>query len=209
MNMPYAPGTGTAKPAGPAGDAVGKFCAICQTSIIAGEATVACAHCELPFHEECWEVNRGCSTYGCEAAPEQSKVEQQVALVANVWGEEKVCPNPDCGKVIKANALKCRFCGATFSTRDHITAEEYVGREYEGEEYTAARNKCIALFLLCALACLAPLGLIFTGILVFARGNFLGIDYKRLPLALRTVLICGFGTSCLLTFVMIVLVAFD
>jgi uncharacterized CHY-type Zn-finger protein len=28
-----------------------------------------CPSCESPHHEECWEANKGCTTYGCEMGP--------------------------------------------------------------------------------------------------------------------------------------------
>jgi hypothetical protein len=42
-----------------------RVCSICQTAIEEGEYKTKCGECGLPFHEECWEENLGCSAYGC------------------------------------------------------------------------------------------------------------------------------------------------
>lgn len=46
-------------------ESVEQFCSICQTSIQAGDPSISCDECHLPFHVECWEENQGCSAYGC------------------------------------------------------------------------------------------------------------------------------------------------
>ena len=42
-----------------------QLCSICQTPIQATESKTQCSECSLPFHQECWEENLGCSAYGC------------------------------------------------------------------------------------------------------------------------------------------------
>jgi DNA-directed RNA polymerase subunit M/transcription elongation factor TFIIS len=48
-------------------DAVGiqEMCSVCQTVIEDDDARTTCNACKLPFHEECWQENLGCSAYGC------------------------------------------------------------------------------------------------------------------------------------------------
>jgi hypothetical protein len=41
-------------------------CAICQSSIYPSEQTHNCEKCGLVFHDECWQENFGCASYGCE-----------------------------------------------------------------------------------------------------------------------------------------------
>ncbi len=113
-------------------DTAGKICSICQTAIVAGEHILYCPDCKLPFHKECWAENRGCSAYGCKSAPPTVKADASPGLVSTVWGGEKKCPS--CGGKIKAEALKCRFCGAVFDTRELISREEFARREYDGAE---------------------------------------------------------------------------
>ena len=188
-------------------DLAGKLCSICQTNIIAGEGVLMCPYCGLPFHGECWDENRGCSAYGCQGAPKTVKASAaETEMLSNAWGGEKPCPS--CGKTIKANAVKCRFCGASFDTREVIAREEYARREYEGAEYNAARNKAVLMFLLSAAACLAPLGLILD--LVFIKsGSFWGLECKRMPPALKAVIYGATGVSALLIFVLALVIVLD
>jgi hypothetical protein len=188
------------------GKSAGKLCTICQTGIVAGERIVYCPDCSLPFHKECWDEMRGCSQYGCRSAPETVKSDTAAPLTMTGWGGDKRCPA--CGRTIKAQALKCRFCGAAFDTREQITRAQYVRREYEGKEYVSVRNKIIAVFLVSATGCLSPVALILFAALIFA-GRCIGIEYRRLPSALKAVAVVGFGIDCLLTVTMLLLVVLD
>jgi hypothetical protein len=187
-------------------ETAGKRCTICQTGIVAGEQIVYCPSCNLPFHQECWSENRGCSAYGCEAAPPTTKAATSPELTSNAWSGEKPCPA--CGRVIKSQALKCRFCGATFDTRDVIGYQEYAQREYEGKEYVAARNKVVAMFLGAAMGCLSPVALVFLGKLLFG-GRVIGVEFKRLPGALRALTVAGFAIGSLLLILLILVLVLD
>jgi|WetSurMetagenome_2_1015567.scaffolds.fasta_scaffold62990_2 hypothetical protein len=183
---------------------VGKVCSICQTAIVAGEPVLECPDCGLPFHQECWTENRGCSAYGCRSAPPTVKADG--APATTVWGGEKACPQ--CGGRIKAEALKCRFCGATFSTREILSQEEYGRREYEGSEFAAARVKVILFFLMSIVPCLSVVGAGILGWLIF-KGRAAGLVYARLPGALRGLAVAGFVAGCLLAVLGIVIVIVD
>jgi hypothetical protein len=59
-------------------------CAICQSSIYPTEATTTCPACALVYHAECWQMNQGCASYGCE----------QVNALAPKKEEEQFAPLP-------------------------------------------------------------------------------------------------------------------
>ena len=42
-----------------------EMCSVCQTVIEDDDERTTCDACNLPFHEECWTENLGCSAYGC------------------------------------------------------------------------------------------------------------------------------------------------
>ncbi len=44
---------------------VGKVCSYCQSPIKPGDQVQICTDCQAPHHQECWEENHGCTTYGC------------------------------------------------------------------------------------------------------------------------------------------------
>jgi hypothetical protein len=46
--------------------AIQEICSVCQTPLEADDARVTCGACQLPFHDECWQENLGCSAYGCK-----------------------------------------------------------------------------------------------------------------------------------------------
>jgi hypothetical protein len=43
-----------------------EICPFCQTGILPGERKVRCPVCDMPHHDECWKVNKGCTVYGCK-----------------------------------------------------------------------------------------------------------------------------------------------
>ena len=53
-------------------NAVGKTCPFCQSPLKSGADVVRCTQCSIPHHQECWEANGGCTTYGCRGLPENS-----------------------------------------------------------------------------------------------------------------------------------------
>lgn len=46
----------------------GKTCPYCQTPIKPNVPVYVCDRCGIPHHQECWEYNGGCTTFGCAGA---------------------------------------------------------------------------------------------------------------------------------------------
>ena len=184
---------------------VGQECSICQTDILAGEQIVFCQNCQVPFHKECWEENGGCAQYGCDSAPQVEKQDAPLPM-SNVWGDTKKCPS--CRREIKASALKCFHCRASFDTRDHLTPAEYNNREYQDKEYNKARNEIVILFLLSATGCLSIFTVFVLGKLIF-DGKALGLKFERLPASLKTLSRIGFYLSIFLLSLLVLLIALD
>jgi len=44
---------------------VGKTCPYCQTPLKPHDQVVVCPDCRMPHHQDCWEDNGGCTTFGC------------------------------------------------------------------------------------------------------------------------------------------------
>ena len=44
---------------------IGKTCPYCQFPIKQDSKAVQCPSCKVPHHRDCWEENRGCTTFGC------------------------------------------------------------------------------------------------------------------------------------------------
>lgn len=43
----------------------GKICPVCKQEINELDKVTVCPDCGMPHHTDCWEMNRGCSTFGC------------------------------------------------------------------------------------------------------------------------------------------------
>lgn len=44
---------------------LGKTCPYCQFPIKVDAKVTVCTRCMIPHHEECWQQNGKCTTYGC------------------------------------------------------------------------------------------------------------------------------------------------
>lgn len=134
----------------------GRTCALCLAGFgDAGKSVVDCDLCSTPFHGECWEENGGCAIYGCERAPAVEKEPDQVHVGAATWDDEKVCPR--CRRQIKAGAVKCRHCDATFDTDKPLSQREYRYQEEANRQAGRSRKLAGGLFGASLLGCLSPI----------------------------------------------------
>ena len=78
---------------------VGKICPFCRTELKEEDTIKVCPACNTPHHEACWEVNNGCTTFGCS----EQHYEAPSTTSANV------CQN--CGTALKDGQNFCPKCG--------------------------------------------------------------------------------------------------
>lgn len=149
-------------------------CSLCHLALEPGEAACACPACHAVAHSECWAENRGCGAYGCPEAPAAEK--QVTAEAPTYWGREvKNCPQ--CGKEIKAAALKCRYCQARFESAAPVSREEFQGQVERREASAASRAWGTWLFAGGLIPFLAPVVLFAGAVLFFGRPE----EARRLP----------------------------
>lgn len=133
-------------------------CVFCQSPIEDGETTATCRDCGGLFHEECWQHNNGCGVYGCSQAPPTESL-SALEIPPSYWGrEEKPCPN--CRKTILAAAIRCRHCGAVFSSATPQEAEAYSVQQRIKAKMPAVRTASIWLLIFSLVPCTAPLAAI-------------------------------------------------
>lgn len=85
-------------------------CSICGCAFEETDEIRICPNCKSPYHEDCWQENRGCATYGCG-----STVHQQVHVAEEPQsgqnGGAGMIPCPACGAMHPASDLVCASCG--------------------------------------------------------------------------------------------------
>jgi hypothetical protein len=156
-------------------------CSICKTLIQPSEPTIVCTECDSGYHQECWERNGGCATYGCSNVPAVKRI-LQPAAIERTWGDEKECPA--CQRSIPSSVLSCR-CGARFPWADPMTSMQY--HAWVDQEALRVRNRrlFVVLFILSLFGWPAPLAGTVAGIQAFRNreemvgenGPFLALGY--------------------------------
>jgi predicted amidophosphoribosyltransferase len=190
-------GPGTTSPTGT--DVTG-MCAICQSGIAPGEASMHCPSCGQLHHQECWDEVGGCAVYGCQSAPQTTK-EAPTGPALSAWGDVKSCPM--CGEQIKAIALRCRFCGADFETVDPLSAYDMHNKFQKELSSKTLRTSAIALFIASMIGLIAPLTLLISVIWV-------PLNRKRLKQAGPALLVLGYASialSSVFCLLMLILIA--
>jgi len=74
-------------------------CYSCKQPFELAEEIIKCLNCDSFYHKACWSINNGCINSSCKTVEDTFEVETG-----------KKCPN--CGKEVKSNAMKCKYCGS-------------------------------------------------------------------------------------------------
>ena len=137
-------------------------CAICQSALETHEPSASCPDCHTRYHAECWQENGGCAIYGCPGVP-PTENRGTLEIPSSHWGQVNR-PCPACGREILAAAVRCRHCGATFSSGRTEERSEFQKRAELNERLPAARRNIVILFVLSVIPCVAPLAALFGAI---------------------------------------------
>lgn len=152
-----------------------RICPICKCPMKSDQLRTECPDCRTEYHSDCWQENGGCGVYGCKQVP-LTEHRNSLEIPAAYWGQENK-PCPVCGAVILATAVRCRHCGATFSSARPENADEHRQRKSLEERSPQIRRKIIWLFILSVIPFTAPLASIWGGFWCFSNHK----DIKTLP----------------------------
>ncbi len=132
----------------------GPPCVVCQSEVLE-EEDFLCSDCGAHYHKECWEYNKGCGVYGCASAAETEGL-NTLEVPSSHWGaEDKKCPQ--CGEVIMAAAVRCRRCGATFSSAAPQGRQAFREKQRTKSELPGIRKISIWLLVFSIIPCTAPI----------------------------------------------------
>ena len=131
-------------------------CAFCLSPIGTAGAVTACPACRASYHDDCWRENGGCAVYGCSEVP-TVEPRKSIEIPVSYWGQENK-PCPACGKEILAAAVRCRFCGATFSSAQPENAAAFSQRSEQEKRLPQVKRRVVLIFVLSVIPCLAPVG---------------------------------------------------
>ena len=77
-------------------------CSICCTDVAQDDSIVTCPDCNIAYHTECWEENKGCAAYGCQSSPPYINETNEV-------NNTNSCPW--CGMLNSEGNIICSECG--------------------------------------------------------------------------------------------------
>ncbi len=118
-----------------ASEVVGKKCAYCMTDLTAHDEVLFCGACGIPHHEDCWNENGGCATFGCLAADYESLTGPAAQQVAGrgIDGLEVLVAT--FSSVTQWSGRAITFANEVFTLQDHgpISAVDVLGYDTQGQ----------------------------------------------------------------------------
>lgn len=137
-----------------------RTCPYCQTKIKSGADTITCSECGTPHHKECWDENKGCTTFGCANNPHTKKNNPAVIDVGNETVEnieqmistppppvsQNLVNCPKCNSLIEHNSVFCKFCGYSLregAAKESAVFEEEFRKRYKDKAAFARRRTLI------------------------------------------------------------------
>ena len=131
-------------------------CPYCQTNIKESADKIICSECHTSHHKECWEENKGCTTYGCKNNPltKHKSVDVGNETIGNIERmieaekpEIKTVECPGCKKQVEEVAQFCKFCGFDLNKKadDKQNFEEEFRRRYKESIQTKRKRFAFTL----------------------------------------------------------------
>ncbi len=125
---------------------VGKICPFCKTEIKEDEQIQECSACGIPHHKNCWDENKGCTTFGCS--------EQVHEVIEKISTEN--CSN--CGANITSEHTFCPKCGQKSGVQNDAALTNKI-QDFNNSAAKAKKKKTIKLVIIISVCALVAIGL--------------------------------------------------
>ena len=79
-------------------------CPVCCCEITAEDESITCIDCKTRYHEDCWNDNKGCATYGCKSA-------KNIEIHNQQHNVQQLIPCPWCHTLLSPETVICSSCG--------------------------------------------------------------------------------------------------
>ena len=157
-------------------------CPVCGTQIEEGDSKTVCPACKVVFHEECWQENKGCSTYGCKLVsvmnpPVRIDVPRAVRVDVSQDAPSAIASSSNIVNVLNKPWCYLAIAGLIFGFGGWVVAEIFCPE----------RNYIFNTFLLTA-AC------VFIGFGISSAEQFMNGNY--MSALVRGFLAAGIGLLC-------------